>query len=91
MIHLFKHSKGKLKGKFDIALVVKGRVIVFSNQGYSRHSDGIKAIKSLLKSLGKDYCHFQDDTGDISEIFYLEDTLMYKEDSMKPHKPYIPR
>lgn len=76
MIHLFKHSKGKMKGKFDIALVNKGRFIFGSNQGYNKKSVAINAIRSILHSVGfgnpkHDCIYFQNDTLLKSALFYV--------------------
>lgn len=57
MFQLFRHLKGKLKGKFDIVFVKGKNVIVFSNQGYERRSKAIAAIW-LVNPLAE----FQDDT-----------------------------
>lgn len=91
MIHLFKHSKGKLKGKYDIVLMVKGKMIVFSNQGYSRKKSAIKAIISVMFLMNnKDNILVQDDsllTPSVFRLFFDESKVptMYL-----THKPYHP-
>ena len=97
MLHLFRHQRGKLKNKFDIALVVKGRVIVFSNQGYSKIGDAVKAIQSIMTATGSDSCHYQDDTQDKPQVYYMVKNLPLKAyiisevKTPKPHKPYLPK
>jgi uncharacterized protein YegP (UPF0339 family) len=91
MIHLFKHTSGKLKGKFDIALVIKGKVIVFSNQGYERFSGAVKAIRSVIKSFGLSDAIFQDDTSEKSIVFEMfGKSIGIHMTGKKPSKPYIP-
>lgn len=91
MIHLFKHSKGRNKGKYDIALVVKRRVIVFSNQGYSRKSGAVNAIKTMAKDFNCSHCYFQDDTLPSPSVFYFSLDSKPLETIHKPHKPYLPK
>jgi len=97
MIHLFKHTKGKLKGKYDIALVVRNKYIVGSNQGYERKQGCYSALKQILNQVGfalpvHDAIYFQDDT-DMKQ-YYIglhepKPTLRSKQ--TKPHKPYLPK
>jgi uncharacterized protein YegP (UPF0339 family) len=93
MIHLFKHKKD---GKFDIALVVKGKFIVGSNQHYNRKSGCYNALKLILNQVGfgtpaHDVIYFQDDTD--MKKYYIglhqpKPTLQSKQG--RPSKPYIP-
>lgn len=94
MLHLFKHSDGKLKGKYDIAFVVKGRYIVGSNQGYNTKRDAYKPMLALCRGLpvvgALGSCKFQDDTLDkpVVVILNLNGTTFHTSD--KPSKKYIP-
>lgn len=95
MFHLFKHSTGKLKGKYDIALIVKGKYIVGSNQGYNRKRGALSALISICKSLpdwgNLGSCVFQDDTKEKSEVFSLDLSGTTYKSTQKPSKPYTPK
>jgi hypothetical protein len=96
MIHLFKHSKGKLKGKFDIALVVRGKYIVGSNQGYERKSGCYNAMIAICRTLpvvGRlGSCKFQDDTFDKPLVVDLDaGNKMTFSSTKKPTKKYQPQ
>lgn len=92
MIHLFKHKDGK----YDIALVVKGKFIVGSNQHYSRKKDAINAIIKVMDCIffncdEKTYTLYQDDTLVKPLVFMLyDDGVVVSEEEVKPKKPYIP-
>lgn len=81
MYHLFQHTTGKLKGKFDVAFVRKGRFGAGSNQGYNRKRDAI----SLIKAMGGN--QFQDDTQNVVYIFV---SGRFIKSVQKPSKPYSP-
>lgn len=100
MIHLFRHSTGKLNGKYDIALVEKGNLIWATPQGYNKKSEAIKKIyTSTVKQVTMEvdkrenlkavYCYFQDDTKTESVVCYLMDKKVTST-LHKPTKPYIP-
>jgi ribosomal protein L30E len=95
MIHLFKHSKGKLKGKFDIALIVRGKYIVGSNQGYEKRRQALKAMMSIahnIPSVGRlGSVKFQDDTIEIPVVYVLNSGFIQYEQPIKPHKKYQPQ
>lgn len=86
MIHLFKHSDGK----YDIALVVRGKVIVFSNQHYERKRGAINAVQSIMKTTGTNFMWYQDDTLPKPIVFSLGYLSGEVETNKKPYKPYIP-
>lgn len=44
MVHLFRHETGKLKGKFDFAIVRRGKYICGSNQGYEKKTAAVRSI-----------------------------------------------
>jgi uncharacterized protein YegP (UPF0339 family) len=95
MIHLFKHHKGKLKGKYDIALIVRGKYIVGSNQGYENKKDAIKSIQSIGVQFLSYSFYFQDDTFDKAIVFYavknspLKNYIITRTE-IKPHKKHQP-
>jgi hypothetical protein len=92
MIHLFKHKDGK----FDIALVVKGKFIWGTPQGYSRRLGAYKALISTSFHCGHlSKIYFQDDTQDVPVICCLEYSkggrvFYIKKSGTDTHKPYIP-
>ena len=86
MIHLFKHSDGK----YDIALVVRGKVIVFSNQHYERKRGAVNAIHSIMKNAGTTFMLYQDDSLPKPIVFSLGILSGSVETNKKPSKPYIP-
>ncbi len=96
MIHLFKHLSGKNKGKFDIALVVRGKYILGSNQGYERKSSCYNALKLIVNEVGfsspvHEVIYFQDDTDMNKYYIAIHDkkpTLRVQQG--KPSKPYTP-
>jgi len=95
MFHLFQHSNGKLKGKYDFAFVSKGKYICGSNQGYSRKKSAINAILSILKSVRVDGCDsyylkVQDDTLPHSKVFSFWDDNVVIGSATAPSKKYIP-
>lgn len=95
MIHLFKHTApGKLKGKFDIALVSKGRYIIGSNQGYERKSGAVGAARSLVKTIDTNGYYigfnFQDDTFDPPVVYAVFGSRRPQKSPLIPSKPYIP-
>lgn len=91
MFHLFKHSGGKLKGKYDIALVVRGRYIVGSSQGYNKKSSAFNAIRIMCMEIANGVIAFQDDTFSIPVICQIDPSEkgVLKTD-VKPRKPYTP-
>ena len=93
MIHLFKHQSGKLKGKFDIALVVRGKYIVGSNQGYERKIYCLKSIQSIGSQWGGLWCYVQDDTGKptVSTLHKVGNKIVLTPVKRKPSKPYQPQ
>ena len=93
MIHLFKHQSGKLKGKFDIALVVRGKYIVGSNQGYERKIYCLKSIQSIGSQWGGLWRYVQDDTGKptVSTLHKLGNKIVLTPVKRKPSKPYQPQ
>jgi len=90
MIHLFKHQSGKLKGKFDIALVVRGKYIVGSNQGYERKIGAINAIRVAWT----EDVYFQDNSFEKPVVYRMPSAggkrPMYLT-VRRPHKPYQPQ
>lgn len=91
MVHLFKHSDGK----FDIALIRKGRVIVFSNQHYSKKLGCYGAIVSMMDTCffngnQSTYSLFQDDSLKKPTVFEIDENGRIKPVPLKPSKPYIP-
>ena len=82
MWHIFKHTSGKLKNKFDVAFVKKGKYGAGSNQGYNRKRDAI----SLIKSMGGK--QFQDDT--LNEVYEFAVDGGFFRAGKKISKPYIP-
>lgn len=84
MIHLFKHKDGK----YDIALVVKGRFIVGSQQHYNRKGDALKIMRYINSLI------WQDDTLPKPKVFrgtYSTGVLIYEEATdVKLTKKYIP-
>lgn len=90
MFHLFKHSKGKLKGKYDFAFISRGKYICGSNQGYSRKQGVYNAIITIAKTEKDGFStYIQDDTDEqswIREIF--EDGYISSETTNK--KKYQP-
>lgn len=93
MIHIFKHKNGKLNGKFDFAIVVKGRYIAGSVQGYERKRSVYRAIIACADVFNLFYGRavFQDNTLPSPKVFYLyAKNLLIEETSIKPKKPYQP-
>lgn len=98
MFHLFKHSEGSLKGKYDFAFVSKGKYICGSNQGYGRKAAVLKAILSVVSNFSENYGAFiQDDTFEkpTVNVYYKKNgkvcILSYStQKPLKPSKPYIP-
>jgi len=77
MIHLIKHTKGKLKGKYDHIRIENGNVMDFTNQGFENKSSCIQSIRTILKSIQPAlYCkaviYFQDNTIPKPAVFYVE-------------------
>jgi len=95
MFHLFAHSKGKLRGKYDFAFVVKGKYIAGSNQGYEKKDSVFKAILSFAKHFGNLFVDVQDDTFKNSMVYNVmpqsKGRMLFKSESeIKPKKKYIP-
>jgi uncharacterized protein YegP (UPF0339 family) len=91
MIHLFKHKDGK----YDIALVVKGRFIVGSNQHYSSKRGAFNAIISICENLNDGFgvgsATFQDDTFDEPCVCQIDtDGRVFKYPIKYTSKKYIP-
>ncbi len=84
MIHLFKHKDGK----FDIALVVKGKFVVGSNQHYSRKQGAINAIRSVMKITFSAAILYQDDIDSVIYSIGMQGKPHKTFD--KPVKPYVP-
>jgi len=96
MIHLFKHQSGKLKGKFDIALIVKGKYIVGSNQGYNRKGGAINAIVAIMDNVfyesdADPEMVMQDDTVSPPLTFTVNDKKELTRYLTKPSRPYTPK
>lgn len=95
MIHLFEHQKGELKGKYDIAFIVKGRYIVGSNQGYNTKRGAYKPMIALCKGLpvmgALGSCKFQDDTYEKPIVVTLLSNGTTYHTKTKPSKPYQPQ
>ena len=96
MIHLFQHSNGKLKNKYDISLVVKGKVIFSTVQGYNKEKDAINAMR-VVGNLYLKYpsWHYQDDTQDKPVVMYAVQNAPLKNiitspTNLKVTKKYIP-
>ena len=90
MVHLFKHTDGT----FDIARVhANGNFIAGSQQHYENKGDALDAIRSGMHDYGntKGYCYFQDDTGEISKIYLINDLPAGIEGTdLRPHNRYTP-
>lgn len=95
MVHLFRHTHGKNKGKFDIAFVVRGRYIVGSNQGYNTKRGAYKAMIALCKGLpvvgALGSCKFQDDTLVKPIVVQLVSNGNTYHSTNKSSKPYQPQ
>lgn len=94
MLHLFKHSDGK----YDIALVIKGKYIVGSEQHYERKRGALNAILKIMDCTFFEgdqqiYTFFQDDTLTKPTVCKLLDTgkIIELDAVIKPSKPYIPK
>ena len=94
MWHLFKHSSGRHKGKYDVAFVMGGkRFILGSNQGYSKKQYAINAIILTIGCLGvSTSIFFQDDTNFDNPVVYQvsRGEKPVPHEYMSPHKPYNP-
>jgi hypothetical protein len=62
MFHLFIHTKGKLKGKYDFAFIEGSKYICGSRQGYENFYDAMKEIYRIGTSFFQFNPTFQDDT-----------------------------
>jgi hypothetical protein len=91
MWHIFQHTEGKLKGKFDFAFISKSRYISGSNpQGYSRKAGCIKSLRLMMKQMHSELIEIQDDTKYPPVVFILSMKGALVKAGVKPDKPYIP-
>ena len=102
MLHLFRNTNGSLNGTFDIALVVKGKYIVGSHQGYERKQGGYHAIGLMMKEFSLVMgggaipylqANFQDDTVTPSIVRNIRENskgFRVLPTEIKPKKPYVP-
>lgn len=103
MIHIFKYTKGKRKGKFDFATIVNGKFISGSiNQGYERIKSVFSAIKTQQFGRHTGYetnyptttvirtVEIQDDTNAVSTRIRMYSNGKKETLNIKPKKRYHP-
>lgn len=95
MYHLYRHEKGKLKGKLDFAFITNGRYISGSSQGYENKMEPYKAMMAIAKYHGSVAYQFQDDTGIKPVMMYAvinapKKNLIITTIALPTKKKYIP-
>lgn len=90
MYHIYRHTKGKLKGKYDFAFISNGKYICGSSpQGYDRRGGCISAIRMMMRKLEILSLYYQDDTTTESGVWFLSQKERFLKEEKKPARPYI--
>jgi hypothetical protein len=79
MIHLFKHERGRLKGKYDFAFVTNGRHKGSSDgQGFENRADAVESLISVAKDFSSTMFTYQDNVQPVAfkvDVYLVSKTI----------------
>ncbi len=75
MFHIYRHTKGKLAGKFDLVFFKREYIVGSDPQGHERRAGCYKAMRIIMQPLfevsPESFITYQDDSGKEPVIYRL--------------------